>query len=113
MAAPLHPCRCEAFELEAGLWSTSAVDLCRPKEAFAAFVDEKKCQAAVELVMDWMGDEGSLVIGHLPPNILVFPLVIIKYGLSFAHGFSFKNMLRKMLNPLRTDILTMARQWLP
>lgn len=35
-----------AFELEAGLWSTSAVDLCRPKEkAFAAFVDEKKCQA--------------------------------------------------------------------
>lgn len=35
-----------AFELEAGLWSTSAVDLCRPKEkAFTAFVDEKKCQA--------------------------------------------------------------------
>lgn len=35
-----------AFELEAGLWSTSAVDLCRPKEAaIAAFVDEKKCQA--------------------------------------------------------------------
>ena len=40
----------EAFELEAGLWSTSAVDLCRPKEkAFAAFVDEKKCQAPLKM----------------------------------------------------------------
>lgn len=33
------------FELEAGLWSTTALDLCHPKDsAFAAFVDEKRCQ---------------------------------------------------------------------
>ena len=35
-----------AFELEAGLWSTSAVNLCQPKEkALAVFVDKKQCEA--------------------------------------------------------------------
>lgn len=36
----------EAFELEAGLWSTSVVHLCQPKEkALAVFVDKKQCEA--------------------------------------------------------------------
>ena len=46
-------------------------------------------QMPCELVMDWMGVEGSLVTdGYW----------------SFAHGFSFKNMFGKMLEPLRSDI---------
>ena len=118
MAAPLDPFRCEAFELEAGLWSTSAVDLCRPKEAFAAFVDEKKCQAdAVELVMDWMGvNQGHwllVILKNTHMNYGYWLLDVI--GLFLVIGWVMnlvictwvlvqKHAERKMLKPLRTDI---------